>query len=325
MALFLTENQVAQLLTMPEALAALEDAFRRQAHGDVINQPRRRLHLPEGTYHTMIAADLGLQTFGIKAYASFRPQTRFLFLLYDARSGDLLAMMEADRLGQIRTGAASGVATQYLARQGDALRVGIYGTGWQAQTQLEAVCAARAVQNVVAYSRDASRRAAFCATMTERLGVPVTPAEQPEAAAQGQEIVITATSARDPVLRGEWLSPGAHLNVVGSNMLMKREVDDETIRRSDVLVVDSIEQSKSEAGDLLPPFERRLFRWEQVVELADIVGGRHPGRTDGRQITLFKSNGVALEDVAVATLVFRKALAAGIGVQIPLFQPLSES
>src|SRR5262245_49831944 len=136
MAIFLTETDIANLLAMPEALAALDGAFRRQAQGKVINQPRRRLHMPEGTYHTMIAADLGLETFATKAYTSFRPKTRFLVWLYHARSGDLLAVMEADRLGQMRTGAATGVAARYLANHKQGLRVGIYGTGWQAQSQL---------------------------------------------------------------------------------------------------------------------------------------------------------------------------------------------
>ncbi len=320
MALYLTEQEVAQLLTMPEAIAALEAAFLRQANGDAINQPRRRLFLPAGTYHTMVAGDLGLQTFGIKTYASFPPTTRFLILLYNAEDGDLLAMIEADRLGQIRTGAASGVATRHLAKQTGPLRVGIYGTGWQAQSQLEAVCAVRKVQAIVAYGRDTARRADFCARMSQRLGVPVQPAEEPEAAAQGQDVVITATTAREPVLSGEWLSPGAHVNAVGSNLLMKREIDEETVRRSAVLVVDSVEQAKIEAGDLLPAFERRLFRWEQVAELAAIVAGRHAGRMDDAQITLFKSVGIALEDVAVGTLVYQKALAAKIGTQIPLWQ-----
>ncbi len=322
MALYLTEGDVGALLTMPEAIAALEAAFRRQAGGEVVNQPRRRLHLPNGTYHTMIAADLGLQAFGIKAYASFPPKTRFLLLLYSARNGDLLAIMEADKLGQMRTGAASGVATKWLARDPNdgPLRVGIYGTGWQAETQLEAVCAARAVSEIVAYSRAAENRARFCKTMTERLGVPVRPAETSEAACRGLDVVITATSAREPVLRGEWLSPGTHLNIVGSNLLMKREVDDEAVRRADVIVVDSIEQSKLESGDLLAPFERRLFRWEQASELADVVGGRRAGRTRPEQITLFKSNGVALEDMAVACVVYEKAAALGVGQPFPMWQ-----
>src|SRR5436190_15231913 len=131
MALFLTEQHVEALLTMDEAISALEESFRARARGDALNQPRRRLHLPHGTYHTMAAADLSLRTFGQKAYASFAPRTRFLFLLYDAANGDLLSIMEADRLGQVRTGAATGVAAKYLARQETGLQVGIYGAGWQ--------------------------------------------------------------------------------------------------------------------------------------------------------------------------------------------------
>ncbi|HLV81912.1 MAG TPA: ornithine cyclodeaminase family protein [Chthonomonadaceae bacterium] len=319
MALYLTEQDVEWLLTMPEAVAALEAAFRRQAAGEVVNQPRRRLFLPAGVYHTMVAGDVGLGAFGIKAYASFPPKTRFLMLLYSAQNGDLLAIMEADKLGQMRTGAASGVATKYLARQG-LLRAGIYGTGWQARSQLEALCAVREVREITAYSRSAERRERFCQEMAARLGVPVTPAERPEAAAEGQDVVITVTTAREPVLRGAWLSPGAHVNVVGSNMRIKREVDEETIQRSRRIVLDSIEQAKLEAGDLLIPYERRLFRWEQAVELSAVVSGSAPGRTDDSQITLFKSLGVALEDVAVAMAVYAKARAENIGQPLSLWQ-----
>ena len=267
----------------------------------------------------MVAGDVGLQMFGIKTYAAFRPKTRFLVLLYSAHNGDLLAIIEADKLGQMRTGAATGVATRLLARQGHPLRVGIYGTGWQAQSQLEAVCAVREVQSITAYGRDETRRAAFCETMSERLGVAVTPTDRPEAAAEGQDVVITATSAKVPVLRGEWLMPGAHINAVGSNLLSKREINQEVVRRSGVIIVNSIEQAKGEAGDLLIPFEMRLFRWEQVAELAE-VSGRRDGRTDDWQITLFKSNEIAMEDVATAALVYRKAVALQIGATIPTWQ-----
>jgi alanine dehydrogenase len=318
MALYLTEHDVEILLSMPEAIAALEQSFRAQARGDAINQSRRRLHLPAGTYHTMVAADLSLQTFGQKAYTSFPPRTRFLFMLHDAGSGDLLAIIEADRLGQVRTGAATGVAAAHLARTESDLQVGIYGAGWQARSQLEAICAVRAVARITVYSRDAVNREAFCREMAERLGRSVVSAERPESAAEGQDIVITATTASEPVLRGEWLSPGAHVTAAGSNMLMKREIDEKVVSRSDLIVVDSIEQSRIEAGDLLPAFERRLFRWEQVHELHEIILGDHPGRTALEQITLFKSNGIALEDVAVATLVYHKALECGAGVRLPI-------
>ncbi len=285
MALYLTERDVDSLLTMPEAVAALKNSFLSQSRGEAVNQPRRRLHLPAGTYHTMAAADLSLQTFGQKAYCSFPPRTRFLFLLHDARTGELLAMMEADRLGQIRTGAASGLATSLLASNGSGLIIGIFGAGWQAQSQLEAVCAVRDVARVVVYSRTEASREAFCSAMTQRLGRPVVPAARPEEAAEGCHIVITATTAREPVVMGEWLMPGVHVNAVGSNLLMKREIDERVVSRSDLIVVDSVEQSRAEAGDLLPAYERRLFRWEQVRELHEIVSGTRgavPERTRSR-------------------------------------------
>ncbi len=321
MALYLTENDVDSLLTMPEAIAALKDGFLALSRGEAVNQPRRRLHLPAGTYHTMGAADLSLQTFGQKAYCSFPPKAKFLFLLHDARTGDLLAIIEADKLGQIRTGAASGLAASYLALNGAGIQIGIYGAGWQARSQLEAVCAVRDVARITVHSRNAANRDAFCGEMSQRLGVPVISAARPEEAATDCQIVITATSAREPVLIGEWLSPGTHVNVVGSNMLMKREIDEKVVSRSGLIVVDSIEQSRIEAGDLLPAFERRLFRWEQVRELQEIVSGAHAGRTGEDEITLFKSNGIALEDVAVATLVFRKAVERKVGSHIPLWVP----
>ncbi|MCS6775976.1 MAG: ornithine cyclodeaminase family protein [Chloroherpetonaceae bacterium] len=317
MAIFLTEQEVSRLLNLPEAIDALDAAFWRQAQGEVINQPRRRLHLPEGTYHTMIAADMELRTFAIKAYTSFRPATRFLVWLYNADNGDLLAVMEADTLGQVRTGAATGVAARYLALKSTGLRVGIFGTGWQAQSQLEAVCAVREVHEIVAYSRNEARRNTFCEQMTARLGVPVVPATAPEQAAQERDIVITATTSLTPVLRGEWLAPGAFVAAVGSNLLIKREIDEETVRRSALIVVDSVEQAKIEAGDLLPPYEKRLFRWEQVAELKDVVAGACPGRTGSDQIVLFKSTGLAMEDVAVATLVYYHAQQSGAGTPLP--------
>jgi ornithine cyclodeaminase/alanine dehydrogenase-like protein (mu-crystallin family) len=198
--------------------------------------------------------------------------------------------------------------------------VGIYGTGWQAQSQLEAVCAACSVESIWVYGRDVARREAFCALMASRLNLPVLSEGSPELTAAGKEVLITATTSAHPVLRGEWVAPGCHINAIGSNMLMRREVDDETLRRSDLIVVDSIEQSKMEAGDLLPPFERRLFRWEEVVELSDLVGGRREGRTSAEQITFFKSNGIAMEDVAVATLAYQKAMRSDAGKDIALWE-----
>jgi len=318
MALVLTESDVASLLDMDTAIAAVEDVLRAQAGGQATNRPRYRVAMPASQLHVMAAGDKRLGVTGLKAYTASRKGARFLVLLYDSENGDMLAMIEADRLGQMRTGAASGVATKYLARS-DANTVGIYGTGWQAESQLMAVCQVRKVTSIKAYGRNAEQREAFCRKMSSLLGVYVTGVESPEEAARGQSIVITATNAREPVLRGEWIEAGAHLNVVGSNFLSKAEIDVETIKRASIVAVDSIEQSRLESGDLLPAVERGVISWESVTELGRIVAGNHRGRTSESDITLFKSNGIALEDISTALRVYNLARSKGIGKEIKLW------
>lgn len=230
MALYLTEADVTSLLTMEMALEAVEGVFRRQAVGEATNQPRRRVRSGGATLHVMSGADEGW--LGLKAYTVTRHGARFLVSLYSAETGELVALLEADRLGQMRTGAASGVATRLLARQ-QARRVGIYGTGWQAVSQLLAVCAVRPVTEVRVYSRSAEHREGFCERMAPQLrGVDLLPVDRPEAAAVGAEILITITSAREPVLLGEWVESGAHLNAAGGNSVLRRELDDTLARRA---------------------------------------------------------------------------------------------
>lgn len=318
MALLLTEKEVTELLDIKTALAAVEEVLRHHGEGAATNRPRSRIATQTSQLHVLAAGDARLGVYGLKTYTASRRGARFLVLLYDAQSGDLLAMMEADRLGQMRTGAASGVATKYLARQ-DAETVGIYGTGWQAESQLLAVCAVRAVRSIKAYSRRAENREAFAAKMTAMLGVEVTAVATPEAAAREQAIVITITSGREPVLRGEWLMAGAHVNAAGSNFLSKAEIDVEAVRRASLIAVDSIEQAKIEAGDLLPAIERGVITWEGVSELGRIVAGRDPGRQSDNDITLFKSNGIALEDIATALKVYQLAKERGVGREVELF------
>jgi ornithine cyclodeaminase/alanine dehydrogenase-like protein (mu-crystallin family) len=322
MPLLLTENQITELLDMNTAIAAVEEVLRDQANGQATNRPRYRVALPASQLHVMAAGDRRLGVTGLKAYTASRKGARFLVLLYDAESGDMLAMIEADRLGQMRTGAASGVATKYMARA-DAETVGIYGTGWQAESQLMAVCAVREIKAITAYGRNVERRKAFARKMTALLRVEVTTAGSPEEAARGKSIVITATSAREPVLKGEWIDPGTHLNIVGSNFLSKAEVDVEAIRRASIIAVDSIEQSRLEAGDLMPAIERGVIGWESVTELGRIVAGIDRGRASEDQITLFKSNGIALEDIATALRVYNLARERGIGERIDLWREKS--
>jgi alanine dehydrogenase len=293
----------------------VEEVLRDQAEGYATNRPRQRVFGNAALLHVMAGGDRRMGVYGLKTYSVSKTGARFLVLLFDSTSGDLLAMIEADRLGEMRTGAASGVATKYMARP-DADAVGIIGTGWQAESQLMAVCTARQIKQVKAYSRGAEARNAFAEKMSSILGVEVEPASSPEDAVRGQSIVITATTSREPVLQGAWIEPGTHLNVVGSNSLAKAEVDVEAIKRAAVIAVDSIEQAKLEAGDLLPALERGVICWEFVNELGRIVAGQVPGRKTPEDITLFKSNGIAIWDVATALRVYNLARERGIGRQM---------
>jgi ornithine cyclodeaminase/alanine dehydrogenase-like protein (mu-crystallin family) len=254
---------------------------------------------------------------GLKAYATVRGSAKFVVLLFSTETGALLAVIEADRLGQMRTGAASGVATKYLARP-DADRVGCYGTGWQARSQLEAVCAVRRVREIRVYGRDPERRARFAEEMTSGLGVSVTAVERPEAAARDASILVTITGSKTPVLEGRWIAPGAHVNAAGSNALQRAELDVEAVRRAGLVVTDSLEQARLECGDLVVPIEQGVIRWEDVRELGEVVAGKRPGRRSPEEITLFESQGVAMEDVAVAARLVARARERQAGREIPI-------
>jgi ornithine cyclodeaminase/alanine dehydrogenase-like protein (mu-crystallin family) len=319
-ALLLSETDVRTLLTMPLALDAVETAFRRLASGSAILHHRQRLHIPDASYlHYMAAGDGEGGYIGLKIYTSSREGLRFLVPLFRAKTGDLVALIEADYLGQMRTGAASGIATRYMAQE-DARAVGIVGTGLQARTQLEAIAAVRKLERVRAFGRDVSHRENFAREMAERLRVPVQAAGSAEEAVRDVDIVVAATTASEPVIEGRWLRLGTHINAIGANFPNKRELDEEAVRRADVIVADSREQSKVEAGDLIYAFRDDPGRWTSVLELAEIVAGRAAGRTDPRQITLFKSNGIAIEDVVVAGRIYELAMERDIGRQIPFWE-----
>jgi len=312
MALFLREDDVARVLRMEEIIAALEEAFRQHGLRKAINRPRHRVTSTGSTLHVMSAAIPSLDVMGVKVYSSAREGARFLAMLYKITTGELLAIMEADKLGQLRTGAASAVATKYLARRNSGT-VGIIGTGWQARSQLMAISKVRPIALVHVYSRNSDRRRAFADEMIKELGAEVAVEESAEEAVADVDIIITATSASEPVLHGSWLRSGVHINAIGSNWAHKREIDTEAVRRSDRIVVDDLEDAKIEAGDLLAPITEGVLDWAQVVELGQLVTGEIVGRTAEGQITLFESQGIALEDVATMKLAFDRARATGIG------------
>ncbi|HXJ14525.1 MAG TPA: ornithine cyclodeaminase family protein [Candidatus Limnocylindrales bacterium] len=320
MTLHINEAEVRQILTMPMAMDAVEEISRKQADGRVILHPRRRFELPAGGgfFHYMAAMDTEAGFIAMKQYTYVKGVLRFLVPLYEISTGALLAMIEADFLGQQRTGAASGVATKYLARA-NARTAAIIGTGGQARTQLEAVAAARKLDSVRVYGRDPERRAKFCAEMTARLGISVHPAASAAEAVRGAEIVNTATTSAKPVLDGQDIAQGAHINAIGANHAHKRELDDAAISRAGLIFVDSIEQSKQEAGDLIIPFQQEPKRWEEVRELDQLIAGKVPGRTEEKQITLFKSNGIASWDLAVAEKIYALARQKNLGRELPFF------
>lgn len=320
MALLLKEKDVQELLTMADTIAAVEEVMRRQSSGQAIVQPRRRLELPDkGFLHYMAGADVAAGLVGMKLYTSVRGALRFLVPLYRSSTGELIALVEADHLGLMRTGAASGVATRYMARQ-DALTLGVIGTGYQAGSQIEAVAAMRKLTRVRVFGRDAERRARFAAEMTSRLYMNVEPANSAEEAVRGADIIVTATTALKAVLEGAWIAPGTHINAIGANFPQKRELDDAAIARASRIVVDFIEQAKMEAGDLIQAFAQNPDRWNSVHELAEVITGKFRGRANAEEVTLFKSSGIAIWDVAVAARVVELAVAKGRGIQVPLWE-----
>lgn len=319
MTLHISEDEVRQLLTMPAAIAAVEDVSRKQADATVILHPRRRFELPErGYFHYMAALDTTEGYVGMKQYTYVKGKLCFLVTLYSTSTGELLALIEADYMGQLRTGAASGVATKYLAKK-LAKSAAIIGTGGQARTQLDAIHNVRMLDNVYVYGRDVQRRNKFCDEMSDRLGVTCYPMPSPAEAVKSAEIICTATTSPHPVVHGEDLAPGVHINAIGANHAHKQELDEAAVARANPIFVDSLAQSNQEAGDLVIPFAKQPQRWAEVRELADLVAGKVAGRTNDVQISLFKSNGIAAWDLAVAERVYRAAKEKGLGKELPFY------
>ncbi len=309
MPLYLTEKDVAELLPSADAVEVIEACFRRMASGSVENRPRYRLGLQEGALAVMAASDLELGYGGAKVYAAFADGARFVVLLFRADSPELVAVLEADKLGQLRTGAASGVAARHLARDG-ARSLGIIGCGWQAESQLAAIRAALPdLEHVVAYCRTEERLRAFCE------GHDAQPGESHQDPA-ACDVVVTATTSRDPVLRGEWLRPGALVCAVGANDGRRRELDNVVLERAAFVCCDSREDARLESADLIEPVESGVLDWLEVHELQEVVAAEVAGRQTDEDIVVFKSNGLAAWDIAVAAAVVERARAAGAGQEL---------
>ena len=300
---------MTSLVSPGEAIPVIEDCFRRLAAAQVELMPRRRFAVADGSFAVMAAADRGLGVAGVKSYAVAAGRVEFVVSLFDLAEASLVAMVAADRLGQVRTGAASGVAAKHLARPG-AESLGLIGAGWQAESQLAAIRdAVPTIERVVVSSRTHERAAAFA----ERHGAEV--AESP-AEAGACDVVVTATSAKDPVLRGDWLSPGALVCAIGANVATARELDTQVIARATLVCCDSLEDARLESGDLIEPVAAGQLDWLEVQELHSIVAGELPGRQADDDVVVFKSNGIAPWDVALAHEVVRLARERGVGVTL---------
>ena len=316
MPIFLNETDVRQLLTMPLALDAVEEAHSELSLGKAIDVPRQRTRLPHTALHLLQGAMPGRDAIGYKAYTSNRSGVRFLVHVFSAATGGLRVVLEADFLGMMRTGAASGVATRWLARP-DAEILGVFGAGWQAEGHLEAIAAVRPLRRVKVFSRNVERLVAFCSKMAERLKIEVVPASSAEETVRGSDIVSTITTSAMPLFEAAWLSPGTHINAAGSNSLIRREVGEDVLKLSRPIVVDSVDSALKEAGDLLPAMEKGRLSERQLVELGDVIVGRHPGRSTADEITLFESQGMAIQDISLAVRLEALARERGIGVELP--------
>ena len=309
MPLYLTEQDVESLLAPADALEPIEECFRRLARGAIDNRPRTRQRVEGGVLAVMSAVEHELGLAGLKSYPAVPAGTPFVVVLFDTRQGELAAVIEANRLGQLRTGAASGVAAKYLAREGTT-SLGLIGCGFQAETQVQCIRAAvRSIESVVAYCRTEERLRAFC----ELVGAE--PAESHREAAAA-DVVVTVTSSKDPVLRGEWLQPGALVCAVGANDPRRRELDNVVLERAAFVCCDSLEQAKLESGDLIEPVEAGVLDWLEVHELQEVVAGEVEGRHAQDDVVLFKSNGLAAWDVAIAAEALARARDRGVGTTV---------
>lgn len=314
MALFLRDEEVNQVVTMDDMLTAIEEMQRQFGQGAAMNLARRKIIAPGGMLSVMGGGLFYDGVLGVKTYTVVQGKYSFQVSVYDAASGALLCYTQANRLGQLRTGATTGLAVKYLSNP-DAATVGIIGTGYQAPTQLEAACKVRSIKAVRAYSRNAERREAFASAMTDALGIEVMAVDSGAAAADS-DIVICIAATMEPALAGENLKAGATVIGAGPTTWRAREVDDTALTRADKIFVDSAEQAPVEAGDMAGAVDRGILQWSQLQELRQVVAGKTVGRDNPEQVVYAKLMGTGVADVAAAKLAYDRAKAQGIGMEM---------
>lgn len=331
MVLYLSESDVAAAMTMRDTIQVVEDAFAAYARGESLLLPRSSNRLPgsAGALRVIAAVLPRSSFFGLKTLTGapgnrLPEETYFAVLLFDMETGALRAVISANHLTGLRTGAASAVAAKFLARQ-TAHVLGVFGAGAQAEYQVEALCAVRPVRLIKVFTAHHSTAAAFAEKMTHRFGVEAQAVVSPQEAVSSCDLVVTATTSQQPVFDGTWIEDGTHISGVGSNAPVKRELDAETFRRSRVFV-DIRDQAVEEAGDLRQALDLQIIEPGDIVaDLGELVLSARPGRTSDQEITLFKSIGIAIEDVASAVFVYERARQLGLGVELPQHSTFDQS
>lgn len=318
MTLFLDEGTVSTLVNMDDALRTTEAVFDDAGQNRVVNIPRVRAPLAAGFLRITAAVLTTRGYYGVKISSTsvFGRNAGRLFLLYREDGGAAVAAVQVFQMGALRTGAASGIATKYMAKQ-DARVLGVIGSGRQAKTQIEAICRVRPIEEVRVFGRKQEALRQFCSDMTKVVKIDVRPAASAEQGVAGADIVVTATTSREPVVLGRWLSPGVHVNAIGANFESRRELDTEAVTRASLVATDDPEQVRYEATDLAAPVREGVFSWDKVLPLGSIVAGQQPGRASNSDITIYKSLGVAFEDVALAVVAYERALKLGAGIKLP--------
>lgn len=317
--LLLREQDVRVLVDIHDALQAVKLAFEEQAHGTGRNLARQRVRQINGTLHLMGAALEHRGYWGFKAYTATRNGVRFSIQLYNTITGSLLAILEADLLGQLRTGAASGVASKYLANP-DSRVFGLIGSGSQAESQLIAVASQHELEEIRVYSRTAEHRNQFAAEMLEKHGLPVKAVDTIEDCVRGADIVSTITTSRNPLITAEMIQTGMHINAAGANAVIRTEIDPRALVRITQCFTDDLQQARLESGLFQQGYENNLFSWSTLHNFCDVVAGIHPGRGSQADVTLFASHGIALWDIALAAQVYERAQAANIGEKIEFLE-----
>lgn len=317
MTLLLGEGAVRELVTMEDALDAVSTAFAAYARGRIENLPRQRLRHQEGTIRITAAVAEDAGYFGVKvsSNAVFGSNAGRILNLYELSTGRLCALIQVFGMGALRTGAVSGVATDLLAKP-DSKVLGLIGTGRQARTQLDAITRVRPVRRVRVYGRDPVRRSDFVVSARDS-GLEATGAASAQEAVEDADIVVTATAAAEPVLLGEWLPSGVHVNAIGANDESRRELDSRAVARADIVTTDEPSQARYEASDLIHPVSEGLLSWEDVHGIDEVICGLVEGRRSVDDVTLFKSLGTAIGDVILAARTYERALEMGYGVNLP--------